>query len=86
MATLAFVYSIDCLGRLFGLVGPRDTPYAFSCWHFAGVPLFSYGRLRRAEHGGGWEFVYQRLFLFWERVVPLQAKELTVGTARSTHT
>jgi hypothetical protein len=59
----AFRFTLDWL---FGAPPqPGESVKVFSCWGFAGVPWFSCGRIQDGQ------FVYKRLFLFWERSVPL---------------
>jgi hypothetical protein len=77
---VSLVYTFGFFGRMFG-VKPSDTEAikAFSCWDLHGVPLWSRGEVRRTDTG--LEFVYNRLFLFWERVVPLPDElSVAVGT------
>ncbi len=77
---LSLVYSTGILRRLFGrtkATGLNDLR-AFSSWNFRGVPLFTYGRFRIGPDGT-LNFVYNRLFLFWERAVPLTYNGLAVG-------
>jgi hypothetical protein len=77
---LSLVYSTGILSRLFGrtkATGLKDLR-AFSSWNFRGVPLFTYGRFRIGP-AGTLNFVYKRLFLFWERAVPLTNNGLAVA-------
>src|SRR5260370_19575895 len=67
---ISLVYSFGLLGRMFGFApAGNETIWAFSCWGLRGVPLCSRGRIRRRKTGP--VFVYKRLFLVWERIVPL---------------
>ncbi len=77
---ISLVYSFGLLGRMFGFApAGNETIWAFSCWGLRGVPLWSRGRIRRRKTGP--VFVYKRLFLVWERIVPLpEEMSVAVGT------
>jgi hypothetical protein len=78
---LSFVYSLGILCRPFGRVasGELNDLRAFSFWNLADVPLFTYGRFQISPDGV-LNFVYKRLFLFWDRTIPLTNEGLSVAT------